>query len=554
MATITASTGFRLRMDANGDIPELNSYWTTLTGASPAGTLTARLIKGGPYFTTYTLLAEGDIISNAARQITGQVASLTLVAASLSDFGQNGPQLEITDADVEVYRASRLPLSLFVTGNDTITGSALADSIVGLTGNDYLDGRRGRDVLHGGAGSDTLIGGANDSDTLYGDSGNDVYFVDDGRHVVVEAAGEGRDVLVASVSFRLGATSEVEELQAKKGTARIHLTGSNTDNQIFGNEASNLLRGLSGEDTIVAGAGNDTVEGGRGADELFGQAGYDRLSYAGSSTTVIVDLGDGQGYAGDALGDLMVGFEEVLGSRYADRITGDDFANRLIGAVGDDRLLGGGGNDTLVGGRGDDTMIGGGGRDQVIYAQDPAGVVVNLLRGTARDGFGDFDAISNFEEVRGSRFNDVITGGILAETLRGEAGNDRLTGGAGNDRLFGGAGIDTMTGGAGADDFVFNATPNRTSNVERIIDFKSGEDRLFLENSVIKHIGLNDTPLKDDFFHLGTTSEDLFTRIIYDRASGSLYYDSDGTGTAAQIKIAVLTSKPLLASSDIFVM
>src|SRR5215212_6588716 len=168
MATITASTGFRLRMDANGNIPELNSYWTTLTPASSPGTLTVRLIKGGPYFTTYTLLAAGDIVSNAARQITGHVESLILVAASRSDLGQNGPQLEITDADVAVAQAPRLPLSLFVTGNDTITGSALADSLVGLTGNDFLDGGPGADILYGGAGRDTLIGGANDFDALYG--------------------------------------------------------------------------------------------------------------------------------------------------------------------------------------------------------------------------------------------------------------------------------------------------------------------------------------------------------------------------------------------------
>src|SRR5215212_2121907 len=222
MATITASTGFRLRMDANGNIPELNSYWTTLTPASPPGVLTARLIDSGPYFTTYTLLAQGDIVSNAARKISGQVNSLTLLASSSSDLGQNGPQLEITDADVPVYQAPRLPLSLFVTGDDTITGSALADSLVGLTGNDYLDGRRGPDALFGGAGRDTLIGGANDVDALYGGTGNDVYFVDDSRHVVVEAAGEGRDVVVASVSYRLESTAEVEELQAADGTARIH--------------------------------------------------------------------------------------------------------------------------------------------------------------------------------------------------------------------------------------------------------------------------------------------------------------------------------------------
>src|SRR5215213_6872129 len=215
MAKIAASPGFQLRMDANGNIPELNSYWTTLTPASSPGTLTVRLIKSGPYFTTYSLLATGDIVSNAARQVSGTIEVLTLVGTSRSDLGQNGPQLVITDANVAVHQAPRLPLSLFATGNDTITGSALADSLVGLTGNDSLDGGPGADILYGGAGRDTLVGGANDFDALYGGIGKDVYFVDDSRHIVGEAAGEGRDVVVATVSYRVGATSEIEELQAK---------------------------------------------------------------------------------------------------------------------------------------------------------------------------------------------------------------------------------------------------------------------------------------------------------------------------------------------------
>jgi len=66
-------------------------------------------------------------------------------------------------------------------GNDTITGSAFADSIYGGNGNDtitggpgndYLEGNVGNDTLTGSAGNDTLVGGTG-ADTLSGGVGND---------------------------------------------------------------------------------------------------------------------------------------------------------------------------------------------------------------------------------------------------------------------------------------------------------------------------------------------------------------------------------------------
>ena len=38
-------------------------------------------------------------------------------------------------------------------------------------------------------------------------------------------------------------------------------------------------------------------------------------------------------------------------------------------------------------------------------------------------------------------------------------------------------------------------------------------------------------------------------RIIYHKATGALYYDSDGTGAAAQVKIATLSNKAKLVLS-----
>jgi Ca2+-binding RTX toxin-like protein len=47
------------------------------------------------------------------------------------------------------------------SGNNTISGSKLADVLRGMAGNDTLSGGAGKDVLTGGAGCDTMTGGTN---------------------------------------------------------------------------------------------------------------------------------------------------------------------------------------------------------------------------------------------------------------------------------------------------------------------------------------------------------------------------------------------------------
>ena len=157
-------------------------------------------------------------------------------------------------------------MALFVSGDDTITGSLLDDIIQGVAGNDTLHGRRGRDLLYGGEGNDTLIGSARDADRLYGGRGDDTFVIDDARHVVIEAAGEGDDTVGVSVSYVLLSTSEIETLAAV-GQKVVNLTGSNTANTIIGNDRASVLLGLAGDDTILDGAETtpSRVDGARSA-------------------------------------------------------------------------------------------------------------------------------------------------------------------------------------------------------------------------------------------------------------------------------------------------
>jgi len=63
-------------------------------------------------------------------------------------------------------------LNFLSTGNDSLTGSILADSLIGGLGNDSLDGGSGNDSLDGGSGNDILDGGSG-NDILDGGLGND---------------------------------------------------------------------------------------------------------------------------------------------------------------------------------------------------------------------------------------------------------------------------------------------------------------------------------------------------------------------------------------------
>jgi Ca2+-binding RTX toxin-like protein len=64
-------------------------------------------------------------------------------------------------------------------GDDTITGSALADLLAGDAGNDQLAGNAGDDALNGGVGNDNLDGGSG-ADTLWAGDGDDTLRGGDG--------------------------------------------------------------------------------------------------------------------------------------------------------------------------------------------------------------------------------------------------------------------------------------------------------------------------------------------------------------------------------------
>ncbi len=133
-------------------------------------------------------------------------------------------------------------------------------------------------------------------------------------------------------------------------------------------------------------------------------------------------------------------------------ITGTTNNDILNGTTANDFFYGLDGDDELYTSEGEDLYDGGSGIDRVNYSAALAGVMVSLHAGTATDGWGFTDTLTNIEAVVGSSYADTIIGSNSSDDiLEGLSGDDFIQGGAGNDTLYGGAGNDDLRGGLGQD-------------------------------------------------------------------------------------------------------
>lgn len=216
--------------------------------------------------------------------------------------------------------------------------------------------------------------------------------------------------------------------------------------------------------------------------------------------TNLIEVGDQQ----DLFRFIISGNDKITGTKFADSLDGGAGNDEVIGLEGNDLLLGNAGADRLSGGAQKDSLFGGAGKD---YATGDGG-------------------------------NDYVFGDDGADTLFGNAGNDTL---------IGGRGTDAMTGGAGADTFSFLSVPS-DGTVDVISDFTSGIDKIGLSPLAF---GLPSGVLASSAFRAGLAAQDADDRVIYHKATGRLFFDADGLGSAAQIELAKLGAGTTLVASDI---
>lgn len=104
----------------------------------------------------------------------------------------------------------------------------------------------------------------------------------------------------------------------------VYVSGTDSDDEIFGGRGPDLLYGMVGDDQLYGGRGSDTIFGGDGNDTIFGGRGYD----------------------------------EIFGGEGNDSIIAGRGQDIIDGRAGNDQLYGGLGADTFVfvAGSGQDTI------------------------------------------------------------------------------------------------------------------------------------------------------------------------------------------------------
>jgi serralysin len=89
---------------------------------------------------------------------------------------------------------------------------------------------------------------------------------------------------------------------------------------------------------------------------------------------------------------------------------------------------------------------------------------------------------------------------------------------------------------------------NGSTNVDRITDFKVGEDTVCLDNAVFTVLPLGG--LDAAAFAIAIAAHDANDRVIYNPTTGALLYDADGIGGAAGTKFATLSTGLALSNGD----
>ena len=413
------------------------------------------------------LSISGTTLSVAASARGGGEATGDKLISIESLYGSNAGNDTLigNDGDNSIYGWGGNDTLTGHGGDDYLWGGAGADTLIGGAGDDILRGGVGADILMGGTGNDTLtyhrstegvrifLHRANANGVVVGDGGTASLDRISGVENIIGSAYADRLTGNASdnIFFGLGGADRIDggagfdtitfkltlgnvdfrrfvNIDSTTGVEVNLLTGIGKGGQAEGDRYANIegVIGTDHADVIIGDSKDNRIEGGAGADRLTGGAGTDTLSYAASSAGVSVSFISGRGTGGDAAGDVIAGFEHLIGSAHNDTLIGDAGANLIEGGAGADRLTGGAGEDTLT------------------YASAGAGVAVNLTSGRGTRGDAAGDVIAGFEHLIGSAYGDVLTGSAGANRIFGGAGNDVLSGGAGADLLYGGTGIDII--------------------------------------------------------------------------------------------------------------
>lgn len=404
-------------------------------------------------------------------------------------------------------------------GDDRIATGAGNDAIDAGDGDDFIEAGAGNDKVEGGAGNDVIKGSESftiESDTLNGGAGDDDITVAQADGFAggapVAIGGSGTDTLT------LPAFKEAGKLDLSDGSAKIPGGGSISGFEIFN------VRGSIGNDTIISGKGADTLDGSNGDDMVVGGAGNDTIYGNNGSDTL--SGGDGNDH---------------LYATYFFLTSETEFNS----------FDGGAGNDTVDALGGDDAA-GGAGGDLLSYGTSETAVEIDFEKALTGKGGPE---IVGFENFYGTNHNDKLSALKKGGEIDAGFGDDTIVGRGGDDTIEGSVGSDTITLGDGDDTLLFFSLGDRvTGDVVKDFDVKDDTIQLDAFSRVIPAGTLPDDYLIKGEFDGPPVATAAHTTFFYDKSSGELFIDYDGTNDGFQpYVIATFTNRPNLTAEDFFV-
>jgi len=404
------------------------------------------------------------------------------------DYISGGDGFDLLSLEGATTRAT-ITASTLATGTISANGIGTdtfesIEGIIGTTFNDRFYGDETEQQYRGAAGDDRF----------YVSSGNDTYDGGDGLDLLDFRA----STLGININLSSNTLTDGGDFGAFTFSDFERVNGTETNDNIVGNNEANVVRGYGGRDIIYLNGdddrglgydGDDDIYGGFGDDDLIGGNGDDRLYGENNDDVLTGKNGEDELYGGS-------GEDKAYGGNDNDTIDGGSDADTLYGQRGDDTVSGGSGDDFIYGNEGSDTINGNDGID-TIYG-GTRGDILNgdggddkLYGSTGEDdlygGLGDDRLFGgdhnddlfgdeNDDDLFGGNGADTLDGGSGDDALLGQVGFDTLDGGAGADSLRGGTGNDMLTGGTGADKFVIEAG----ADDDTITDFEDGIDLIVM--------------------------------------------------------------------------
>lgn len=464
-----------------------------------------------------------DLLRGGTANDTFRILSIVDIGGSAGNAGSppQGSERERYDVILDFAAGDRLDLSAL----GPLRFSPLP----------YLTGRAGEMLLFASPPGFGIPTGSVLYIDLDGDGGADGGVFLDGFSLALRetAAGSGILVAVAARSFA-GTTGNDNQAGDASGDSLGGIGGADTltglggADSLDGGEENDLLRGGDGDDTLHGGAGRDTIEAGAGTDAIDLGSGADLLRVlAADNTTQTYEIVRGFGAAD------RIDFSALAGIAFRGAQDGGFVLQPFTAQTFNDGqsllLL----VETNADGLADLVFVlqgfNGALRETAAGSRVLEAVPNLTLAGTelANSLTGDAanDRLSGFagaDTLNGLGMNDSLDGGEGNDVLRGGAGNDSLLGGLGGDVLAGGTGADTIEAGDGADTLRYDAAAELGGFVggELVLRFDAG-DRIDLRalgsfawrgEQALEPA----SPAQAHFYRFGTTSV--------------LAFDADGDG------------------------